>query len=226
MVLHASATMPKGGRILIETRNTELLLHGRAHLYAMLSIIYAGEEPDLERIFEPSSTDGAGLALSVVYTLVTEHGGHISAQRTDDGSCRMEMLLPAWNNQALAPRTETARAPTILLIDDRDQVRSQLHNFFEAQGYSVLEAADSTEALAISEVHEGPLDVLIAEEAQAESIAAGIHSAHPRAEFLRIVEHEETGPREIRRPFTQQTLLDRIQGLFEGSNSSNTAAAG
>ena len=224
MALHASATMPAGGRILIETRNAELVLHGRVHFYAMLGIIYAGEEPDLERIFEPFSTGGEGLALSVVYTLVTEHGGHVSAQRTDDGSCRIEMLLPAWDNHPLAPRTETSHAPTILLIDERDQVRGQLHNFFEAQGYNLLEAADSSEALAISEVHEDPLDVLIADEAQAESIAAGIHRAHPHAELLRIVDHEEMSPREIRRPFTQQALLDRVQRLFEARSANNTAA--
>ncbi len=156
---------------------------------------------------------------------MTEHAGHVSARRTDEGNCRFEMLLPGWTGQPPATRTGAPHAPAILLIDGRDQVRGQLHNFFEAQGYNLVEAADWNEALAIGEVHEGPLDLVIAEETQEDSISAGIRRTHPRAEFLKIVDRDETGALEIRRPFTQQTLLDRVQRLLEAMDTSKSAAA-
>ena len=131
------------------------------------------------------------------------------------------MLLPHWSAKPILPRPETGGAPAILLIDERDQIRLQLHNFFEANGYNLLEAADSAEALAISEVHEGPLDLLIAEATQADSIAAGIHRAHPHVEVLKIVDEVEAGVHEIRRPFTQQALLERVRSLIEAQLNKN-----
>jgi len=225
LVLHACASMPNGGRMLLETANVEIPVHGRMHPYAMLAITYTGEESDPERLFEPSSTGADGLALLLVHSMVTEHAGRLSAQRTASGGSRFEMLLPRWSEPPLLPRTETGRAPSILLVDGRDGVRLQLHNFFEANGYNLLEAADSSEALAVGEVHEGPLDAVIAEATEADSIAPDIRRRHPHAEFLKIVESAETTAHEIRRPFTQQALLERVRALIAARPKRDSAIA-
>ena len=224
LILHACTTMPDGGRMLIETGNAELPLRGRMHPYTLLAITYTGEEPDPDRLFEPSSTSEAGLALSEAHSLVNEHAGHLTAQRTAGGCCRFEMLLPRWTGKPLLPRPNRGGAPAILLIDDRDRIRVQLHNFFEANGFNLLEAADLNEALAVSQVHEGPLGLLIAEERLADAIANDLHRVHPNAGLLRVVDREETGAHEICRPFTQQQLLDRVQALL--SRTESTASSG
>src|SRR5579862_7113502 len=224
LVLHACATMPEGGRILIETGNAELPLRGHMHPYAMLAVTYTGAEPDPDRMFEPSSTGEAGLALSVAHSLVIEHAGHLSAQRTASGGCRFEMLLPRWTGTPLLPRPDRGGPPAILFLDDRDHIRLQLHNFFEANGYNLLEAADLNEALAVSEVHDGPLDLLIAEARLADALADDLRRVHPNAAVLKIVD-AEAGASEIRRPFTQVQLLARVQSLLSRTGSTASSAA-
>jgi two-component system, cell cycle sensor histidine kinase and response regulator CckA len=214
LVLHGVARMPEGGRLLIETGNAELPSHGKLVSHAMLAVSYTGFEPEPERLFEPSSTGEEGLALSIVHAIVTEHGGYISAQITEGGGCRLEMLLPAIVGPPLVLRPAGAEARSILLVDDRDRVRLQLHNFFEANGYNLLEAADAGEAAAIGQVHEGRLDVLVAGDA-ADRIALELRVDHPELRLLRVVGDPENGPNEIRRPYTQQALLARVEALLK-----------
>ncbi len=193
LVLHACVTMPQGGRLLIETRNAELPSHGHMVSHAMLAITYTGQEPEPERLFEPSSTGEDGLALSVVHAIVTEHAGYISAQATEGGGCRFEMLLPAVIGPPLIARPAGAEARSILLVEERDRLRVQLHNFFEAHGYNVLEAADAGEAVAIGQVHEGRLDVLIAGDS-VDQIVTDLVNDHPELQLLRLVDGAGSRP--------------------------------
>jgi two-component system cell cycle sensor histidine kinase/response regulator CckA len=215
LVLHACALMGARGQLLIETCNAEAPAAGGMSNYVLLAITHSGSEPNLDTLFEPVSARDDGLALSIVHGVVTEQGGYISAQATSSGGCRFEMLLPQWSQPALLPLPETAeKAPCILLVDYRDRVRLQLHNFFETNGYNLLEAADASEALALAEVHEGALDLLVADEAEASSIAVDLRRTHPGVEVLRIVDRPERSVNEIQRPFTQAALLDRIGALL------------
>lgn len=213
LVLHGCARMPEGGRLTIETGNAELPSHGRLASHAMLAVTYTGHEPEPERLFEPFSTGEEGTSLSIVHAIVTEHGGYITAQATEGGGCRFEVLLPAVIVPPLPVRLAEAEARSILLVDDRDRVRLQLHNFFEANGYNLLEAADDGEAAAIGQVHEGRLDVLVAGDS-ADRIALELRDDHPDLQILRVVDHPETGLHEIRRPYTQQALLGRVELLL------------
>jgi two-component system cell cycle sensor histidine kinase/response regulator CckA len=207
LILHSSAAMPQGGRILIETGNVELALP-----HTILAITHTGLEPDPETLFEPSSIEGPGLALSLVHAMVTEHGGYVSAQSTEGDACRFEVLLPSWGGIALPANPAPLDAPSILLVDPSDQVRLQLHNFFEANGFNLLEAADVGEALAMAEFHEGPVDLLIAAAAEADLIAADLKTI----EVLRIVDGSERSSHEIQRPFSQQGLFDRVDTIVRG----------
>ena len=78
--------------------------------------------------------------------------------------------------------------PTVLLVDYRERVRAQLHNFFEAEGYNLLEAVDEQEALALGEMHQGSLDLLVAEELDADRISATLRETHPGLKVLKIVD--------------------------------------
>jgi hypothetical protein len=226
LVLHACTTITEQGegeeqgkgRLLIETGNLEIPSQGRVHNYVMLAISYTGHEAEPEKLFEPAAAGEESLSLSMVHAIVAEHGGLISAQPTAGGGTRFEMLLPRHEGAALAPRPVEGDTPAVLLVDGRDPVLYQLHNFFEANGYNLLEAADASEAAAIAELHEGSLDVLIAEAEQADAIEAELAKARGRVALLRIVNRPEAGLDEIRRPFTQQALLQKVAALLRSRN--------
>ena len=225
LVLHACALMPEGGELLIETGAAELPRFDSVASYITLNIAHTGQEPDLEKLFEPSSIAEDGLALAMVHGIISEHAGYISAHPTARG-CRFEVLLPRVA-EALLPEAvvEPGGIPTVLLVDYRERVRAQLHNYFEAAGYNLLEAVDDQEAFALGEVHEGALDLLVADSADAERIGAALRSSHPNLEVLRIVEQLETASSEIRRPFTQAALLQKAASLLEKRGISEAATS-
>jgi two-component system, cell cycle sensor histidine kinase and response regulator CckA len=225
LVLHACALMPEGGQLLIETGNTELPRFDSVASYVTLNIAHTGQEPDLEKLFEPSSIAEDGLALAMVHGIVAEHGGYISAQPTNPGY-RFEVLLPKVVETMLLPAANLeARVPSVLFVDYRERVRAQLHNFFEAEGYNLLEAVDDQEALALGEVHDGSLDLLVAEAADADRIGAALRLSHPHLQVLRIVDQLETASNEIRRPFTQAALLEKAALLLDKKGASEVATS-
>jgi PAS domain S-box-containing protein len=212
LVMHACAAMPARGRLLIETGNTEVPLHGRMTSYVVLAVTHSGLEADIDKLFEPAAGGEDGLGLSIAHSIVTEHGGLLSVQPTSDDGWRFEALLPRSITTVLPPRP--IGAPSILLIEERDPVRAQLHNFFEANGYNLIEASNAAEAIALAEVHEGALDLLIVESAEADRAASALRRSHPALAVLRIVDQHENAPGEIRAPFTQAALLDRVSALL------------
>jgi two-component system cell cycle sensor histidine kinase/response regulator CckA len=215
LILHACSRMALGGKLLIETRNAGAPAGSQIAAYAMLAVTYTGEEDEPERLFEPCPAGEEGMALAMVHAIVTEHGGYISAQRAGSGGCRFEILLPAETAAALpAARVFSRReAPAILLIESRDAVRAELHNFFEANGYNLLEAADTSEALAVSKMHEGSIDLLIGE-APLGAAAAELVREHSALKVLEIVD-EAPRANQIRRPFTQAALLEKVEALLQ-----------
>jgi CheY-like chemotaxis protein len=224
LVLHACALMPEGGQLLIETGNAELPRFDSVASYVTLNISHSGQEPDLEKLFEPSSIADDGLALAMIHGIVTEHAGYISAQATSRG-CRFELLLPRAAEALLVDESAKPEGvPTVLLVDYRDRVRAQLHNFFEAEGYNLLEAVDDQEALALGEVHEGSLDLLVAEAADADRIGAALRKSHPGLQLLRIVDQIEASGNQIRRPFTQTALLEKASQLLASRRAVGAAA--
>jgi two-component system, cell cycle sensor histidine kinase and response regulator CckA len=214
LVLHACATMPMGGRMLIETGCVDAPVDGRLRSHTMLAVTYTGQEADPEKLFEPSSAAEETLALSAVHSIAVEHDGFVSAQATAAGACRFELLLPRTAGTGLVPKPADGPPLSILLAGGSEVVRAQLQNFFEANGYHVLEAADGAEASAVAEVHEGSIDVLIAERDDAALITAQLRVGHSNLQVIEIVDGPERGPNEIARPFTQQALLDRVQAML------------
>jgi len=81
-------------------------------------------------------------------------------------------------------------------------------------------------------MHEGGLDLLIAEPADASVILKDLRTAHPAIASLLVVDQPETSPQEIRRPFTQQVMLERVSALLAArascaaTSSSSTASSG
>lgn len=131
-----------------------------------------GIAPELRnRIFEPffttkSQRKGTGLGLAISQRIVQAHGGTLTLAQREDGApgAAFEILLP---RHATAhgdtgtfpiptartddPPTDVHGKPRVLIVDDEKPVRELLLRFLRHRGFSVREAADGREALALLE---------------------------------------------------------------------------
>jgi signal transduction histidine kinase len=239
LTAHAGHLCAAGGEIRIETAPAEASFGDDPGAppsgYVRIGISYipssaAGASASLEASGIEASEDDS-LALSVAHNLVTEAGGFLSALRAADGSCCLEVLLPRWTEQETpATVVSPALTHTILLVEAREIVRAELHKFFETNGYNLLEAADAGEAIALAEVREEPLDLVIAPAQEAAQIRQGLHDTRSDLGLLTIVDEREQSASELRRSYTQAALLERVRLLLAesgvGDRQMQSAAAG
>jgi len=218
LVTHACDVMPQGGQLQIETMRVDLPHGAHSEPYVLMALAYSATEPDIDRLFDPASAGGSGLALAQVHWLAAECGGYVSARSNPNGGSRIELLIPRVADQTLvAGAASELPAPppaAILLVEPRESVRLELHNFFETAGYNLIEASDEEEAVALGEVHEGSLDLLIAAGTHATELLTHLRGFHPSLQALSMVEEVAQGSSEIRVPFTQQDLLAKASAML------------
>lgn len=175
LCLNARDAMPGGGKITIATRaqsveKTRLLSHGvlKPGAYAALSVADTGAgipEDIRTMIFEPFFSTkklgkGSGLGLSIVYGIVSDHGGAIDLI-TRPGATEFVLYLPATTRApAATPAPGPAGPPpggkeTLLIADDDEAVRGVLTRVLEPLGYTLLVAHDGEEAWRLYSENEG-----------------------------------------------------------------------
>ena len=179
LAVNARDAMPEGGRLTIETANTELDEdYARNHpdvrpgRYALVAVTDSGTgiaPENLPQIFEPFFTTkepgkGTGLGLSTVYGIVRQSGGHISVYSEPGHGTTFKIYLPVTQE----PITVTPRlAPplpgteTILVVEDEEPVRQFAGMALRQSGYTVLEASGGEEALRKAGEHQGPIHLLL-----------------------------------------------------------------
>lgn len=161
LLVNAAQAMPDGGPIEVVAENVELaaqevhdLAPGR---YVKIAVRDEGPgvaEDALDKIFDPYFTTkqaGAGLGLTAAYSIIKQHGGHISARNrtTGVGAC-VFLYLPA--EEAPKPRSGASVAVgsrRILVMDDDKLVRSAAMRVIRCLGYEVAGAEDGEQALAL-----------------------------------------------------------------------------
>jgi PAS domain S-box-containing protein len=111
----------------------------------------------LERIFDPFYTtkapgEGTGLGLSLVHTIIAEHGGNVHVESEQGKGTAFRIDLPRAPARVEETRGEDAPAPAsrplrVLVVDDEAAVRQVSSRFLERVGHRVDTAADGGEAL-------------------------------------------------------------------------------
>jgi two-component system cell cycle sensor histidine kinase/response regulator CckA len=184
LAVNARDAMPQGGKLTIETQDTELhedytRLHTgvRPGPYVLLAVSDTGHgmTPEVQaRIFEPFFTTkeqgkGTGLGLATVFGIVQQAGGHVTAYSEPGMGTTFKVYLPRVE-ESVSPaksRSGVLAAPkgteTVLLVEDEDAVRSLIRIVLQGAGYRVLEASDGGEAVAVAGRHEGPIHLLLSD---------------------------------------------------------------
>jgi signal transduction histidine kinase len=181
LAVNARDAMPHHGTLTIETSTLapEGAREGglRAEPYAVLTVTDSGVGMDAEtltHIFEPFFTtkgpgQGTGLGLATVYGIVEQSGGSIRVQSEPGCGASFRICLPtvaaddapAAGAPDNAPPQAAEPGETILLVEDQDMLRCLARDTLVSCGYDVLEAVGSEEALELSEVHSGPIHLLV-----------------------------------------------------------------
>jgi len=176
LAVNARDAMPDGGKLTIETANT-LLDETYAALqsevvpgqYVVVSVTDTGSGMSREvqaRAFEPFYTtkdigQGTGLGLSQVYGFVKQSGGHVKIYSEPGMGTTVKLYLPrlmADDEAAAGPAAETyvprsARAETILVVEDDADVRAHSTGILRELGYTILEAPVASIGLQLLERH-------------------------------------------------------------------------
>ncbi|MEI6155378.1 MAG: ATP-binding protein, partial [Deltaproteobacteria bacterium] len=161
---NAVEAMPEGGNLTISVENalisTGEVLEMEEGSY--LKITFADEgigipENFLSKIFDPYFTTkkmgaqhGLGLGLAVCYSVVKQHGGHITAQSSSGKGAAFVLYLPVRADMAITKEVKEPSATgtvRVLIMDDEPQIREIERIYLERWGYEVTEAQDGQEAI-------------------------------------------------------------------------------
>ena len=163
LVLNSSQAMPEGGTIHISMDNIELVTDVKVPLeegrYVKIVIQDKGtgmSEEHLTSIFDPYFTTkdtGRGLGLSIAYSVVKSHKGHISVESEIGAGTTFTIYLPASERpiEEVESRDDTILKGhgKILLMDDEEMIRKSIGQFLEISGYEVEYAEEGNEAIAL-----------------------------------------------------------------------------
>ena len=184
LAINARDAMPRGGRIVVESKNVHLnnlqaegrtAEHGERYAMFSVSDTGSGMSADTQKnIFEPFFTTkpvgkGTGLGLATVFGIVKQSDGHITVySEVGKGTCfrvyfpqveaDLDLPVPAHKESGSFRGTET-----VLVAEDDEELRSLVVRLLIAKGYNVLQAASGAEVLIESERHVGPIHLLLSD---------------------------------------------------------------
>jgi PAS domain S-box-containing protein len=232
LAVNARDAMPSGGKLIIETANSEqgvsLTVRDTGH---------GMEAGTLEHVFEPFFTTkgvgkGTGLGLATVYGIVRQSAGHISVASEAGYGTTFTIRLPATDGIA-APTASGQSASggrgNVLLVEDEGAVRRLIASILEQHGYRVVVANDGEEALRVYEHCRHRIDLLISDvvmpRMRGTELAAHLRELQPEMSFLFISGYTDpsisaqvvaAGSHFLQKPFKADTLLRAVNEALGG----------
>jgi signal transduction histidine kinase/CheY-like chemotaxis protein len=181
LAVNGRDAMQSGGKLTIETANTELgAQYAEGHVgvspgpYVMLAVSDTGHGMDAttrQYLFEPFFTTkergkGTGLGLATVYGIVKQHGGSIWVYSEPGNGATFKIYLPrvaeAVNDAKPPAEAKTVRGKEILLVvEDEASVRGITERILKGQGYTVLAAGSAEEAERVFSEHREKISLLL-----------------------------------------------------------------
>jgi len=252
LAVNARDAMPKGGTLTIETANVELDEHyAKTHLdvkpglYVRLTVTDTGTgmTPQVQaRLFEPFFTTkepgkGTGLGMATVFGIVTRSGGSVGVYSEVGKGTQFKVYFPRADAAEAAERVVDTLSPvarpragaqTVLVVEDEDGLRELARRLLQRLGYTVLIAADASEASRLFE--ENPtIDVLLTDVvmpgASGPELTSQLIEQRPALKVIymsgytedAIVHHGvlKAGIAFLHKPFTSETLGRKIRDVLD-----------
>jgi PAS domain S-box-containing protein len=247
LVINSRDALPDGGKIEIATRTVTLdearatALEVKPGEYIELDVIDdgVGIPPEhVARIFEPFFTTkengkGTGLGLSTVYGIVRQSGGGLEVESELGRGTTIRLYFRVSHGAvSLLPvpsrEMESARAgERILVVEDEPALRAVIKRVLTRAGYSVVEAGDAFEALAVFGNERSKIDLVLTDVVMpgmtGRELADRIHKLSPSMPILfmsgytdeAIARHGVLGSSFLRKPFDHATLTARVRRAIE-----------
>jgi two-component system, cell cycle sensor histidine kinase and response regulator CckA len=236
LVLNARDALRDNGRILVTTANREIAgtLNRRATdtppgKYVSLTVSDNGTGMDADtqkHLFEPFFTTkpegkGTGLGLALVYGVVQQSGGFISAKSALLVGSTFEVLLPAVSAPVEEPPPTVAPLPSVkgsesvLLVEADEVVRKMVAGILTADGYRVNAAKSFADVSGDDANPTRPVQLLIANLAgEGEKFARRLQAVQPNLRVLCTSNHDFRMPVDWL-PEKRQACLNKPYALSE-----------
>jgi CheY-like chemotaxis protein len=238
--------MPNGGSLRLATENVDVSASDAARLqlqpgpHIVLSVCDSGmgmDEATRARIFEPFFTTkppgkGTGLGLSTVYGILRQSDGAIEVDTAVAKGTTFRVFLPLAAAKREETTTTTAQPPravgalqgTVLVAEDEESVRMLVQTVLASAGFTVMAAPSGSEAMALLETFDRPLDLLITDIVMpgmiGPDLARLVLERHPQTQVLFITgyaTHSAVPPGFLReedalleKPFLPEQLLAKV----------------
>ncbi|HEY0943503.1 MAG TPA: PAS domain-containing protein [Steroidobacter sp.] len=184
LTINARDAMPEGGKLIIQTCNTQLEDPHEAKLRDVVQGDYicicvtdtgVGMTPEvMSRAFDPFFTtkpigQGTGLGLSMIYGFTRQSGGYAKIQSEVAKGTTVKLYLPRFHGEHQSSQEPervpvilqpSAREEVVLVVEDEQVVRDLVVDLLTELGYRSLQAADGPSGLAIA-LSDVRIDLLI-----------------------------------------------------------------
>ena len=180
LAVNARDAMPSGGRLVIETSGVVLdnefrqTHHGALagpHVMIAVTDTGTGMTPEVQaRLFEPFFTTkpagkGSGLGLASAYGIVKQNRGTIWVDSKVGSGTTVKIFWPSTDEVVRSVKAGQERramgSETILIVEDNAALRRLASRTLAQCGYTVIAAADATEALKAFSGEASALDLLL-----------------------------------------------------------------
>ena len=247
LAANARDAMPAGGKITIKTESwvveedeyhQQLGFAPGCYIRLLFSDTGHGMDAATQaRIFEPFFTTkeigkGTGLGLATVYGIVKGSSGQINVYSEPGRGTTFSIYFPcsvATSQLAALPETGGMKGTeTILLVEDEASIRKLAVSVLRANGYTVLPAANSEEAIAQVHSYPGTIHLILTDIIMpgdnGEQLASRLSQARPgmRVIFMSgYTEHailerilSEPSAAFLQKPFTPDQLLKKLREVL------------
>jgi two-component system, cell cycle sensor histidine kinase and response regulator CckA len=246
---NARDALKGAGEVEVRTTHVVNAIHatGNARPHAVISVSDSGPgvHPSmLPRLFEPFQTTKSGrqgLSLAVADAMVRAAGGLLTYEATPGGRSVFSIYFPqrgqGVDQPGQAMREAAAKMPggteTILLVEDSLEVRGLIATALRELGYTVLEAAQSSEAMTAQADHGAAIQLLIADvflpDTTGRRLSREMSASQPTLKTLYISGYEELDLKDDRfvppgsdfmqKPFTQAVLARVVRRVLDRPGS-------
>lgn len=250
LAANARDAMPTGGTLTLATLPVELdedFVRTRAFVptgrYVLLEVTDSGcgiSPEHLPHIFEPFYTTkeqgkGTGLGLATLYGIVKQSAGFVWVYSEPTGGTTFKIYFPVVQQDGASAsgttqvsEAKTGGSETILLVEDEPAVRQSACEFLRDTGYTVLQAGNGKEALALMEKNASPIHLIITDVVMplmsGGELAERFPRLHPETKILFVSGYAESTVKDhrildlrsnfLQKPFSLRSLATKIREVL------------